>query len=214
MTDGCPPPCPGAQNAAGYVLGTLTNEEHAAFEAHLQAGCEACQTELTEAQATVAEMDLARFGQAEVDTPKSLKERLIQRIGIPESHAEEATARRREWQHWKADEASEELAIVRSASGGFRPTEFEGIEVRPLSVDADRDTVTMLIRMAPGSSYPEHKHAAREECFVLSGDLQVGGEDMLEGDYQVAPEGSLHPVQSTRGGCTLLIVSSQHDEMV
>ena len=37
---------------------------------------------------------------------------------------------------------------------------------------------------------------------------------MKRGDYMVADEGSLHGVQSTDGGCLVLIVSSVHDELV
>ena len=37
---------------------------------------------------------------------------------------------------------------------------------------------------------------------------------MHAGDYQRASGRSIHPVQSTDGGCLLLIVSSLRDEMV
>jgi hypothetical protein len=36
---------------------------------------------------------------------------------------------------------------------------------------------------------------------------------MKSGDYQRAEKGTLHEVQSTEGGCLLLLVSSQHDEL-
>jgi len=37
---------------------------------------------------------------------------------------------------------------------------------------------------------------------------------MRAGDYQRAETGSTHPVQSTRGGCLLLLTSSLRDELV
>ena len=49
---------------------------------------------------------------------------------------------------------------------------------------------------------------------MLEGDLQVADTEMRAGDYQVAEEGSVHRIQSTRGGCTLLIVSSQDDVLI
>jgi anti-sigma factor ChrR (cupin superfamily) len=72
----------------------------------------------------------------------------------------------------------------------------------------------MMIRMAPGTSYPRHRHAAREECFVLQGELRVGDKQLRTGDFQVADRDSIHDVQSTETGCVLLIVSSQDDELV
>jgi quercetin dioxygenase-like cupin family protein len=70
----------------------------------------------------------------------------------------------------------------------------------------------MLVRMAPGTSFPAHVHNGPEECFVLQGDLTIGPATMATGDYQYAPPGSSHPVQSTRGGCVLLLTSSLSDE--
>jgi hypothetical protein len=37
---------------------------------------------------------------------------------------------------------------------------------------------------------------------------------LCAGDYQFAAGGSEHRVQSTEGGCLLLIVSSQDDELI
>ena len=75
--------------------------------------------------------------------------------------------------------------------------------------------VTMLIRMAPGTAYPAHRHGGAEECYVLEGDLHVGDDIVMHaGDYQRAEAGSTHPVQSTRGGCLLLLTSSLRDELV
>ena len=46
--------------------------------------------------------------------------------------------------------------------------------MRRLYVDEAAVMVTMLVRMAPGARYPSHRHAAAEECFVLSGDKAWG----------------------------------------
>ena len=66
--------------------------------------------------------------------------------------------------------------------------------------------------MAPGTSYPGHRHAGVEECYVLEGDLRVGDLVMRAGDYQRAAIGSVHGVQSTEGGCLLLVLMSDRDE--
>ena len=89
-----------------------------------------------------------------------------------------------------------------------------GVEARRLFVDSESDRVTMLVRMAPGSSYPAHVHGGPEECLVISGDLRIGPQHMKCGDFQRAVPGSTHVVQSTDEGCVLLIVSSLHDEIL
>jgi quercetin dioxygenase-like cupin family protein len=104
--------------------------------------------------------------------------------------------------------------FVGSDAGAWEPTGVEGIEARRLSVDRENDRATFLARMAPGTSYPAHRHAGPEECYVLSGDLRVGDLHMHAGDYQRADPGSIHGVQSTDAGCLLLLVSSLDDEIL
>lgn len=74
--------------------------------------------------------------------------------------------------------------------------------------------MTFLARMAPGSSYPSHRHGGPEECYVLKGDLDVGHRKMRAGDFERAEPGSVHARETTEEGCLLLIVSSLRDEML
>ncbi|MBI4473300.1 MAG: cupin domain-containing protein [Acidobacteria bacterium] len=98
--------------------------------------------------------------------------------------------------------------------GKWRSVGIPGIEARVLSYDRQRNYVTTLLRMAPGASYPRHKHTEVEECFVLDGDVQAGNVSYSAGDYQRQEPGSIHDIQSTRGGCTLLIMASRNDEIL
>ncbi len=118
------------------------------------------------------------------------------------------------WKQWDSTSAGGALFTLRSDATPWEPTGIEGIEIRRLFVDRQRNQTTMLIRMAAGRSYPRHVHGGAEECLVLEGDLRVGDNVLHAGDYQRAPEGSLHGVQATDGGCVLLIVSSLTDELV
>lgn len=87
--------------------------------------------------------------------------------------------------------------------------------MRRLFVDRAANRMTAMFKMAPGAAYVPHVHGGAEECYVLEGDLHVGDEIMMRaGDYQRAPAGSLHGVQRTEGGCTLLITCSLDDEVV
>lgn len=119
----------------------------------------------------------------------------------------------RVWNQWRAD-ALPKFTTLAAADGDWEPIDFPGIEVRRLFVDEAADSVTMLIRMAAGASYPAHRHAGHEQCLVLAGDLRIEDRVLHAGDFQLAPSGSLHGVQSTENGCTLLIVSSRRDELL
>lgn len=120
------------------------------------------------------------------------------------------------WKQWPATPLSPaDGPVLAGVAGEFEPTDIEGIAVRRLSVDPIADRVTMLIRMAPGTAYPAHRHGGAEECYVLDGDLSIGDSiHMRAGDFQRMDRGSVHAVQSTRGGCLLLITSSRHDELL
>jgi anti-sigma factor ChrR (cupin superfamily) len=75
-----------------------------------------------------------------------------------------------------------------------------GIEVRPLL-----GRKTMLVRMAPGATYPEHEHKFAEQCLVLQGSIRSGQVTAHAGDFTYMPKGSLHPALITETGCTFLI---------
>ena len=118
------------------------------------------------------------------------------------------------WKQWRGGPMPENW-VLGASEGAFEPTAIAGIAVRRLFVDEGADRVTMLVRMQPGTAYPAHRHGGAEECYVLAGDLSIGEELQLRsGDYQRMDEGTVHPVQSTRSGCLLLIASSRHDELV
>ncbi|MGH7496423.1 MAG: cupin domain-containing protein [bacterium] len=118
------------------------------------------------------------------------------------------------WKSWITNAPPADLVIQRRDEGAWEDTGVEGVAVKQLFVDPERGYVTMLVRMAAGSSYPSHRHAGYEECYVLQGDLSVGESVLHAGDYQRAEGGSVHVVQSTNNGCLLFIVSSQNDELL
>jgi anti-sigma factor ChrR (cupin superfamily) len=108
-------------------------------------------------------------------------------------------------------------AAIRQRIGGGAPSisrrQSEGVwlEVAPgttlkmLHVDPVTGERTGLMRMEPGSAYPEHDHPVSEECFVLEGVVNVDGQDYRPGDYTIAHAGSHHEIiRSTSGGLILL----------
>jgi anti-sigma factor ChrR (cupin superfamily) len=101
--------------------------------------------------------------------------------------------------------------LRRAEDAGWEDTAVPGVRLRVLSTDPAADRFTALIRMAPGTAYPAHRHAGPEECFVLEGDLRHESQVMRAGDYEWLPGGSDHGAQTTVDGCLLLIHSSLSD---
>lgn len=238
MTRDVPPAdreCCWRDSATVHLLGALPPVEARAYEAHLSS-CTACERELELAREVVARVDASAVGALDgealagaVDPAAALRvrERLLDAVrSEPRVPPHESEPFRRAWRDWSeaADAALEsnasggELApglhSISASDGTWEPIGIPGIEVKRLAVDARRRVVSMLVRMAAGTSYPGHRHAAAEECFVVSGDVSVGERVLRAGDYQLAAAGSTHGVQSTRDGCTLFIISSQDDQLV
>lgn len=212
--------------ASLYVLGALEDDEAREYRLHLP-GCGACRDEVESLALTAARLTFA----APRLTPRpELWSRVLDRIRSTEAPHEESPAvspparpivQRQVWKSWTSAPSplpgsgtgSGFLDAVADA-GAFEPTDIDGIVVRRLAVDRAKEQVTMLVRMAPGTSYPAHRHGGAEECFVVQGDLHVGDRHMHSGDFQRAERGTVHPIQTTDGGCTLLIVSSTADELL
>jgi len=191
------------EQAALYALGALEPDERGSFERHLEEGCPVCKLEMQEFHEATAQLALSA---PTVQPDAQLRQRLMATIQ-PEP------GRTQVWKDWR-QETPTGLCVVRATQGDWEATGAPGVTVKQLSVDQERDRATMLVRMAPGSLYPAHRHAGKEECLVLEGDLRVGDLVLRAGDYQCAWASSVHGVSSTVEGCLLFIVSSQHDELM
>ena len=80
-----------------------------------------------------------------------------------------------------------------------------------LATDADRDRVSMLVRLAPGTDYPPHRHAGLEELHLLSGELMIDDRKLHPGDYNRSERGSVDRRVWSETGCTCVLVTSTRD---
>lgn len=71
-------------------------------------------------------------------------------------------------------------------------------------IGAEKARATSLVRYAPGSCFPAHRHPGGEEILVLSGIFSADGEDHHAGTYLRNPPGSRHAPASP-SGCLLLV---------
>jgi anti-sigma factor ChrR (cupin superfamily) len=208
-----------AELAALYLGGALSDADRAGYEAHLEIGCPTCDRELQALDATAA---LLAQGIAPIMPNPQVRENLLERIAgraeenESESGCESGTPSIRSPLGRQADadagRPSKEMIFNWAAKADWRPTAVPGVSMRVLGVDRPKNQYTALVRMTPGSAYPGHTHGGGEGCLVLEGDLRIGDDVMHAGDYQFAPAGSRHGVQSTEHGCLLLITSALDDD--
>jgi len=86
-----------------------------------------------------------------------------------------------------------------------------GIECKLLATDADRKRVSMLVRLAPGASYPPHTHAGVEELHLLDGELWIDERKLVPGDYNYGPPGGSDERVWSETGCTCVLITSTED---
>jgi quercetin dioxygenase-like cupin family protein len=86
-----------------------------------------------------------------------------------------------------------------------------GISCRLLATDAESKRVSMMVRLDPGTDYPPHRHAGREDLYLLHGELMIDEKKVCPGDYVHAePDSVDHRVWSEKG-CTCVLMTSTKD---
>lgn len=184
-------PCEKAELAFSYALRILPDSEIAAAEAHI-ASCPDCQRQLESLSPVID-----RFVAWPTDVLRpttSLQERLALRIaedtGKPPLPPPPRTWSEPEW---------EEVA--------------PGIECKLLATDTERHQVSMLVRLAPGASYPAHTHAGIEELHLLDGELWIDERRLFPGDYNYGAPGEGDERVWSQTGCTCVLITSTMDQL-
>src|SRR5687768_454049 len=88
-----------------------------------------------------------------------------------------------------------------------------GIECKLLAADAERHLVSMLVRLAPGASYPKHTHADVEELHLLDGELWIEDRKLVPGDYNYGLPGHTDVRVWSETGCTCVLITSTKDTL-
>jgi DNA-directed RNA polymerase specialized sigma24 family protein len=106
---------------------------------------------------------------------------------------------------------------VASAPDGPPESEWEdvapGVSCRLLATDAEKDRVSMLVRLAPGTAYPPHRHAGIEELYLLDGELVIDHKTLAPGDYNRAEPGTGDERVWTETGCMCVLLTSTRDAL-
>lgn len=94
------------------------------------------------------------------------------------------------------------FVTVREAEDGWIET-GPGNAVKVLH--QDNEMMSMLVRLAPGTTYPRHYHPEDETTYVVEGETWFGDVHLVAGDFHLAPKGTTHGEVRTDTGCVLLI---------
>jgi len=184
-----PNPCQRAELACAYALQALPARDLPAIEAHI-ASCPDCQRELESLRPV---FDSFASWPTDVLRPAtSLQGRLALRIA-EDTGKQPVLPPRPQW----SEPEWERVA--------------PGIECKLLATDTERHRVSMLVRLAPGASYPAHTHAGSEELHLLDGELWIDERKLFPGDYNSGPPGASDERVWSETGCTCLLVTSTKD---
>jgi anti-sigma factor ChrR (cupin superfamily) len=89
-----------------------------------------------------------------------------------------------------------------------------GISVKLLATDTEKNSVSMLVRLEPGTDYPPHCHAGLEELYLLYGELMIDEKKLYPGDYIRAEAGSIDHRVWSETGCTCVLLTSTRDRIL
>jgi anti-sigma factor ChrR (cupin superfamily) len=82
---------------------------------------------------------------------------------------------------------------------------FPGVEYKTLMMDKEAGLMTVLLKMAPGASLPDHEHTLIEQTYVLEGRLVDVDGECGPGDFVYRPGGSRHSASTPEGGLMIAI---------
>ena len=184
--------CEMSELTCAYALQILPTGEETGIQEHI-ASCPDCQREV---QSLRPVLDQFVSWPTDVLRPTtSLQSRLALRI---------------------AEETGEQpvLPLARQWSEPEWEQVAPGIECKLLATDTKRHRVSMLVRLAPGASYPPHTHAGVEELHLLDGELWIDERKLFPGDYNYGAPGAGDDRVWSETGCTCVLVTSTKDVLI
>src|SRR5487761_1462742 len=85
----------------------------------------------------------------------------------------------------------------------WKPTGYEGIDMKILLQEPETGLLTALFRWAPGSVLPLHEHVEIEQTFVLEGSIVDDEGESTAGNFAWRPKGNQHSAYSPSGALVL-----------
>ena len=137
--------------------------------------------------------------QDKIDTrpsaPAAIWDQLAQRITTDSSEANDSADSRWQWHEPAWREAS------------------PGLTYKILAADEARGRVSLMVRLAPGASYPPHRHSGVEVLHLLDGELWIDDRKLLPGYFNRCEPGTSDQRVWSDTGCTCVLITSARDEL-
>lgn len=186
-----------ALNAAGVLEGAELSE----LEKLLAAGDRDAQAAVARFGDLMTLVALAQSGDSE--PAPDLKARVLKAIRSAAPTGGEAAL--------LASTATGMKYVFAQEENGWQKLPVAGAYVKLLSLDPARGFAVVLGKLDAGARYPAHRHQHSEQIYVLSGDLHIGSQRLGAGDFHHADAGSVHGINHSEAGCTILAVLSTAD---
>jgi quercetin dioxygenase-like cupin family protein len=170
--------------ALADAIGALDADERRDLGVRLSALPPSVRAEVADLYDASVEMAASAGGQ---EPSPGVRDALLARIAAPSNHT------------------------ITSADGEWVQTAVPGLRMKILAIDRARDRVTLLLKGEPGTRYPAHRHSGPEECYVISGSLNVEGRLLRAGDFHHAEGDSDHGELWTDDGVQVLLVGAASD---
>jgi len=87
----------------------------------------------------------------------------------------------------------------------WQPSPFEGVSAKILLQDKNGGVRTMLVKMEPGATIPDHEHTGLEQSYILEGSLEDHDGVCGPGQYVWRPPGNRHVATSPNGALMLVM---------
>jgi len=87
----------------------------------------------------------------------------------------------------------------------WKPSQFDGIQIKVLYEDREKGEMTCLLKWEPGATLPFHKHPEIEQSYVIEGSFYDHDGIARAGEFTWRQAGSFHETHSDEG-CTILAV--------
>ncbi len=172
-----------------YALQALPSSEIPVVEAHI-ASCADCRQEIETLRPIIG--SFVSWPTDVLRPSISLWERLAQRI---------------------AEETGKEPVLPPSQLPAKPEWEevAPGISCKLLATDMEKNRVSMLVRLAPETDYPRHRHSGVEELHLLHGELMIDDRKLYPGDYNRAEADTVDYRVWSETGCTCVLLTSIED---
>jgi len=185
-------------------LGALDGEDKKEFDLLLASGDEGMKA-YSLAWEEVAVALAQASGESRAPDPR-VKEKLLRRI--QELHARERSL---EGPGSVRYDHTEGIYTIYPERMEWNKHPVPGVTFKVLSESQKRGYVTMLMKVEPGTVFPEHHHSGEEECYILSGSIIVNGKRLGVGVLHHGDENSEHATLTTEEGALLLLVVAKED---